>query len=111
MGPEPLHPQELPPVCRDITMEYSEQIHKLGTRALVVNIGDLLQLMSNDKLKSVEHQSGLDTRVQGRANQAESLDLGAGRPNKWERASCLESCRRRPIELGFDLEWVGGGRS
>ncbi|GLU08147.1 hypothetical protein SLE2022_250720 [Rubroshorea leprosula] len=136
MGPEPLDPNELPLVCRDITMEYSDQIHKLGTTsfellsealklksdhllrldcakghcllshyypacpepeltmgttkhsdpafltillqdhigglqvfhqnrwinvpslpgALVVNIGDLLQLLSNDKFKSVEHR-------------------------------------------------------
>ncbi|MED6180897.1 hypothetical protein PIB30_014456 [Stylosanthes scabra] len=136
MGPEPLDPQELPPPCREVTMEYSRQVKVLGkvlfellsealglkpyhlesldcakghtilhhyyppcpqpeltmgtTRhsdpdfltlllqdhigglqvltpngwidvppvhgALVVNIGDLLQLMSNDKLKSVEHR-------------------------------------------------------
>lgn len=136
MGPEPLDPQELHLVCRNITMEYSDEVHKLGitlfellsealglipehllgldcakghcllshyyppcpepeftmgtTRhsdpdfltillqdhigglqvchqnqwidvhpvpeALVVNIGDLFQLMSNDKFKSVEHR-------------------------------------------------------
>ncbi|KAK7271006.1 hypothetical protein RJT34_26580 [Clitoria ternatea] len=137
MGPQPLHPQQLPRVCRDVTMEYSRQVKELGrvlfellsealglnpdhlegmdcakghsillhyyppcpqaeltmgtTRhsdpdfltillqdhigglqvlshnsrwvdvppvlgALVVNIGDLLQLMSNDKFKSVEHR-------------------------------------------------------
>ncbi|KAJ1433744.1 Oxoglutarate/iron-dependent dioxygenase [Sesbania bispinosa] len=136
MGPEPLDPQELPPVCRDVTMEYSRQVQVLGsllfellsealglkhdhlenmdcakghsilyhyypacpepeltmgtTRhcdpdfltillqdhigglqvlshngwvdvppvpgALVINIGDLLQLISNDRFKSVEHQ-------------------------------------------------------
>ncbi|XP_028762395.1 1-aminocyclopropane-1-carboxylate oxidase homolog 1 [Neltuma alba] len=136
MAPEPLDPQELPLVCRDVTMEYSKQIAALGNvlfellseslglkadylksmdcakghcllshyyppcpqpeltmgttkhsdpdfltillqdhigglqvlchnqwidvpplpGALVVNIGDLLQLMSNDRLKSVEHR-------------------------------------------------------
>ncbi|XP_041007302.1 1-aminocyclopropane-1-carboxylate oxidase homolog 1-like [Juglans microcarpa x Juglans regia] len=136
MGPEPLDPQELPPVCRDITIEYSKQARQLGINllellsealglnpnhlidldcakgtlilshyypacpepeltmgtskhsdpdfltillqdhigglqilhqdrwidvppvpgALVVNIGDLLQLISNDRYKSVEHR-------------------------------------------------------
>ncbi|KAG6668671.1 1-aminocyclopropane-1-carboxylate oxidase homolog 1-like isoform X3 [Carya illinoinensis] len=136
MAPEPLDPQELPPVCRDITIEYSKQARQLGIillellsealglnpnhlidldcakgtlilghyypacpepeltmgtskhsdpdfltillqdhigglqilhqdrwidvpsvpGALVVNIGDLLQLISNDRYKSVEHR-------------------------------------------------------
>lgn len=136
MGPDPLDPQELPPICRDVAMEYSRQVKLLGrvlfgllsealgldpdhlegmdcakghsilfhyypscpepeltmgtTRhsdpdfltillqdhigglqvlshngwvdvppvpgALVVNIGDLLQLIPNDKFKSVEHR-------------------------------------------------------
>ncbi|KAK7314979.1 hypothetical protein VNO77_33511 [Canavalia gladiata] len=56
MGPEPLHPQELSPICRDVTMEYSREVeitleddrwvnvpHVPG--ALVVNIGDLLQVL------------------------------------------------------------------
>ncbi|XP_042490188.1 1-aminocyclopropane-1-carboxylate oxidase homolog 1-like [Macadamia integrifolia] len=30
MGPQPLDPQELPPVCRGILMEYSKQVTKLG---------------------------------------------------------------------------------
>ncbi|XP_057446280.1 1-aminocyclopropane-1-carboxylate oxidase homolog 1-like [Lotus japonicus] len=136
MGPEPLDPQELPAVCRDVTVEYSREVQALGkllfellsealglkpehlermdcakghtilshyyptcpepeltmgtTRhcdpdfltillqdhigglqvlsygqwvdvppvpgALVVNIGDRLQLISNDRFKSVEHR-------------------------------------------------------
>ncbi|GAA0149163.1 oxidoreductase [Lithospermum erythrorhizon] len=136
MGPNPPKPQELPEACRDIMIEYSEQVMKLGSKlltllseglglnrshlldigcadghalishyypacpqpeltmgtsihsdisfitillqdalgglqllhddqwvdvppnpdALVINIGDFLQLLSNDKLKSVEHR-------------------------------------------------------
>ncbi|KAJ4967657.1 hypothetical protein NE237_014358 [Protea cynaroides] len=30
MSPPPLHPEELPPVCRDILMEYNKQVQSLG---------------------------------------------------------------------------------
>ncbi|KAG6668672.1 hypothetical protein CIPAW_01G187200 [Carya illinoinensis] len=136
MDPEPPEPEEFPPVCRDITIEYAKQVRKLGITlfellsealglttdhlleldcakgqafllhyypacpepqltmgtskhsdpdyltillqdhvgglqilhqdrwidvhplpgALVINIGDLLQLLSNDRFKSVEHR-------------------------------------------------------
>nr|KJB34544.1 hypothetical protein B456_006G071900 [Gossypium raimondii]KJB34549.1 hypothetical protein B456_006G071900 [Gossypium raimondii] len=52
MGPEPLHPQQLPLVCRDITMEYSKQIHKLGTT--------LFKLLSKAIGLTPDHLIGLD---------------------------------------------------
>ncbi|MBA0615032.1 hypothetical protein Godav_015231 [Gossypium davidsonii] len=52
MGPEPLHPQQLPLVCRDTTMEYSKQIHKLGTT--------LFKLLSKAIGLTPDHLIGLD---------------------------------------------------
>ncbi|KAL7251492.1 hypothetical protein ACSBR1_013346 [Camellia fascicularis] len=149
MAPKPPNPEELPPPCRDILMEYSKQVIKLGCcllellsdalglspnhlkdigcaegltvlchyypacpqpeltvgttkhsdydfltvllqdhigglqvlhqshwvdvpptpGALVVNIGDLLQLISNDKFKSIEHRV-LTNRVGPRVSVA-----------------------------------------
>ncbi|CAI9099078.1 OLC1v1035849C1 [Oldenlandia corymbosa var. corymbosa] len=77
MAPNPPNPEELPPVCRDIMIKFSQEVAKLGSTlfeilsealglnpnylndigcSLVINIGDLLQLMSNDKFISVEHR-------------------------------------------------------
>ncbi|KAF5202954.1 1-aminocyclopropane-1-carboxylate oxidase-like protein [Thalictrum thalictroides] len=60
---DPMNPEKLPAACRDITIEYTKHITVLGdtlfellSEALVVNIGDLLQITSNDRLKSVEHR-------------------------------------------------------
>ncbi|GAA0149164.1 oxidoreductase [Lithospermum erythrorhizon] len=155
MAPNPPKPQELPETCRDILIEYSEQIMTLGCKllrllseglglnpnhlldmncaeglglichyspacpqpeltmgitrhsdnsfmtillqddlgglqllhddqwvdvppnpnALVVNIGDLLQLISNDKLKSVEHRV-LARKVGPRISIASFLSTG-----------------------------------
>ncbi|KAG6732622.1 hypothetical protein I3842_01G186700 [Carya illinoinensis] len=51
MAPEPLDPQELPPVCRDITIEYSKQARQLGiillellSEALGLNPNHLIDL-------------------------------------------------------------------
>lgn len=52
MGPEPLDPKELPQVCRDITMTYSEQVHKLGVT--------LFELLSEALGLKPDHFLGLD---------------------------------------------------
>ncbi|XP_027359416.1 1-aminocyclopropane-1-carboxylate oxidase homolog 3-like [Abrus precatorius] len=52
MGPEPLHPQLLPLVCRDITIEYSRQVKVLGT-LLFALLSEALGLKSN-------HLQGMD---------------------------------------------------
>ncbi|XP_024162955.1 1-aminocyclopropane-1-carboxylate oxidase homolog 1 [Rosa chinensis] len=52
MAPEPLDPQELPLVCRDITMEYSEQVQKLGVT--------LFELLSQALGLKPDHLFGLD---------------------------------------------------
>ncbi|KAK2368855.1 1-aminocyclopropane-1-carboxylate oxidase protein [Trifolium repens] len=70
--PHPPKADELPPVCSDIENEYTKEIILIGGLqvlhhnqwidvppihgALVVNIGDLLQLVSNDKFTSVQHR-------------------------------------------------------
>ncbi|KAF5192284.1 hypothetical protein FRX31_018129 [Thalictrum thalictroides] len=64
MAPEPPNPEDLPETCRDILMEFSEHVlHQYQwvnvppmPGALVINIGDLLQLVSNDIFKSSEHR-------------------------------------------------------
>ncbi|WJX68271.1 hypothetical protein P8452_52659 [Trifolium repens] len=75
-APHPPKVEELPTVGRDIVTEYSKEVMTLSSYlyellseaiglnrfhlkemgALVVNIGDLLQLVSNDKFKSVDHR-------------------------------------------------------
>nr|XP_011462026.1 PREDICTED: 1-aminocyclopropane-1-carboxylate oxidase homolog 1-like [Fragaria vesca subsp. vesca] len=52
MAPEPLDPQELPPVCRDITMEYTNEMHKLGVT--------LFELLSEALGLKSDHLEGLD---------------------------------------------------
>ncbi|KAF5941845.1 hypothetical protein HYC85_019487, partial [Camellia sinensis] len=52
MGPDPLDPQELPEVCRDLTMEYSKQIKQLGTT--------LFELLSEALGLKSDHLIGLN---------------------------------------------------
>ncbi|XP_027359114.1 1-aminocyclopropane-1-carboxylate oxidase homolog 2-like isoform X2 [Abrus precatorius] len=52
MGPEPLDPQELPPICRDVTMEYSRQVQALG-RVLFGLLSEALGLKP-------DHLEGMD---------------------------------------------------
>ncbi|KAK9931076.1 hypothetical protein M0R45_018371 [Rubus argutus] len=76
MAPTRPKREDFPEVFRDILVDYSDQMLKLGKLLfellsealglkpshlngidwLVVNIGDLLQLISNDRFKSVEHR-------------------------------------------------------
>ncbi|KAG6395219.1 hypothetical protein SASPL_145860 [Salvia splendens] len=82
MAPDLPQPEELPAVCSDIMVEYTKQVMKLGRSlfqilsealglkanhlvdmkcadglgALVVNIGDLLQLVTNDRFVSADHR-------------------------------------------------------
>ncbi|KAM5553107.1 1-aminocyclopropane-1-carboxylate oxidase [Rosa sericea] len=52
MAPEPLDAQELPMVCRDITMEYSQQVFKLS--------GTLFELLSEALKLKLDHLINLD---------------------------------------------------
>lgn len=52
MGPEPLDPQELPPVCRDVTMQYYKQIQELGSLVFEL-LSEALGLKTN-------HLEGMD---------------------------------------------------
>ncbi|XP_061374541.1 1-aminocyclopropane-1-carboxylate oxidase homolog 3-like [Gastrolobium bilobum] len=52
MGPEPLDPQQLPFVCRDVTMEYSRQVQVLG--------GFLFELLSEALGLKPDHLEGID---------------------------------------------------
>ncbi|KAK9941765.1 hypothetical protein M0R45_007459 [Rubus argutus] len=51
MAPEPLDPQELPEVCRDITMEFSDQVYKVGVT--------LFELLSQALGLKFDHLIGL----------------------------------------------------
>ncbi|XP_061992767.1 1-aminocyclopropane-1-carboxylate oxidase homolog 1-like [Rosa rugosa] len=52
MAPEPLDPLELPAICRDITVEYSNKIYKLGLT--------LFELLSEALGLKSDHLLGLD---------------------------------------------------
>ncbi|PRQ36495.1 putative deacetoxyvindoline 4-hydroxylase [Rosa chinensis] len=52
MAPEPLDPQELPMVCRDITMEYSQHVFKLSVT--------LFELLSEALKLKLDHLINLD---------------------------------------------------
>ncbi|CAB4292284.1 unnamed protein product [Prunus armeniaca] len=52
MGPDPIDPQKLPVVCRDITVEYSEHVDKLGVT--------LFELLSEALGLKSEHLIGMD---------------------------------------------------
>ncbi|OIW08003.1 hypothetical protein TanjilG_20104 [Lupinus angustifolius] len=52
MDPEPLDPQELPPICRNETMEYSRQLRVLGKH--------LFQLLSEALGLNHDHLEGMD---------------------------------------------------
>ncbi|KAF5189998.1 1-aminocyclopropane-1-carboxylate oxidase-like protein [Thalictrum thalictroides] len=49
MAPDYPNPEELPVALRNIIPEYVQG-------SLVINIGEFLQLLSNDKLKSCDHR-------------------------------------------------------
>ncbi|ESQ36251.1 hypothetical protein EUTSA_v10009355mg [Eutrema salsugineum] len=74
-APDPPNPEDLPATCGEMMIEYSKEVMKLDhigglqvlhdqywvdvppvPGALVVNVGDLLQLITNDKFISVEHR-------------------------------------------------------
>ncbi|KAJ9700619.1 hypothetical protein PVL29_006095 [Vitis rotundifolia] len=57
MSPQPLNPQELPATCRDILMEYKEQIMRLGLKLLEL-ISEALCLNPNH-LKDMDCAEGL----------------------------------------------------
>ncbi|VFQ79734.1 unnamed protein product [Cuscuta campestris] len=57
MAPNPPHPQQLPPVCRDILIKYSNEVQKLG-RVLFGLLSEALGLHPN-YLEDIECNKGL----------------------------------------------------
>ncbi|AET02504.1 putative deacetoxyvindoline 4-hydroxylase [Medicago truncatula] len=57
MGPQPLDPQDLPTVCRDITVKYSDYVNKVGMILLEL-LSEALGLNSN-YLKDIDCAEGL----------------------------------------------------
>ncbi|VAI40794.1 unnamed protein product [Triticum turgidum subsp. durum] len=78
MAPEPPPPEQIPPACRTIAPEYTRLVQRLGrilfgllsealglSRSYLeeeagclegLNVGDYLQILSNDRFRSVEHR-------------------------------------------------------
>ncbi|KAM5585033.1 hypothetical protein ABKV19_004426 [Rosa sericea] len=105
MSSEPLNPQDLPEVCRDITMEYSKYAHKLGVT--------LFELLSEGLGLKPDHLIGLDCAkghlIAGHyypPYPEPQLTIGGGKHTDVAFLSMLLQDNVNALQLLYQNQWI-----